>query len=161
MPNYTTTDITDLREQTAMGLMDVKKALDEADGDKPKALALLKERGATIMEKKSGRHASEGIIETYVHGGRIGVMVEVNCETDFVSRGEDFQEFAHDLALQISSMAPANVEELLEQSWIKDSKVTISQLLADVTGKLGERIVISRFSRYTLGEMAGEKPAED
>ncbi|HSI21286.1 MAG TPA: translation elongation factor Ts [Verrucomicrobiae bacterium] len=161
MPNYTTADIAELREMTSMGLMDVKKALDEADGDKKQALALLAERGASIMAKKSGRHAAEGVIEAYVHAGRIGVLVEVNCETDFVARGETFKEFAHDLALQISSMAPASVEELLGQPFVKDSKLTIAQYLADVTGKLGEKIVISRFDRYTLGELAGEKPAED
>ncbi len=161
MPNYTTADIAELREQTSMGLMDVKKALDESDGDKKKALELLAERGASIMQKKAGRHAAEGVIEGYVHGGRIGVLVEVNCETDFVARGEVFKEFAHDLSLQISSMAPADVAELLEQPFIKDSKLTISQYLADVTGKLGEKIVISRFERYMLGENAGEKPTED
>lgn len=156
--NFTTADITELREQTSMGLMDVKKALEEANGDKKKALEILAERGAHIMQKKAGRHASDGVIEAYVHGGRIGVLVEVNCETDFVARGETFKEFAHDLALQIASMAPENVDALLEQPFIKDSGLTIAQYLADVTGKLGEKIVISRFDRYVLGEMAGEKP---
>jgi elongation factor Ts len=161
MANYTTADIAELREQTGMGLMDVKKALDEADGNKPKALELLKERGAHIMNKKADRHASEGLIEAYVHSGKIGVLVEINCETDFVARSETFKEFAHDLSLQISSMAPATVEELLEQSFIKDSKLTIAGYLANVTGKLGEKVVISRFTRFTLGENAGEKPAEE
>lgn len=161
MAAYTTADITELREMTSMGLMDVKKALDESEGDKTKALALLKERGASIMAKKAGRHASEGVIEAYVHGGRIGVLVEVNCETDFVARGDDFKAFAHDLALQISSMGPETVEELLEQAFIKDTKLTIGQYLADITGKMGEKITITRFSRYLLGELAGEKPAED
>jgi elongation factor Ts len=161
MANYTTADIAELREMTSMGLMDVKKALEETNGDKKKALEILAEKGASVMEKKAGRHAAEGVIEAYVHGGRIGVLVEVNCETDFVARGELFKEFAHDLALQISSMAPATVEDLLAQPFIKDAKLTIAQYLADVTGKIGEKIVISRFSRYTLGELAGEKPAED
>lgn len=156
MANYTTSDITELRERTGMGIMDVKKALDEANGDKNKALETLKERGATIMEKKSGRTAAEGMIEAYVHGGRIGVLLEVNCETDFVARGDAFREFAHDVALQISSMAPATVEELLEQPFIKDAKLTIADLLRDVTGKIGERIVIKRFVRYVLGEGAEE-----
>jgi elongation factor Ts len=161
MPNYTTTDITDLREQTSMGLMDVKKALDEADGDKAKALELLRERGASLVAKKADRHAAQGVIEAYVHGGRIGVLVEVNCETDFVARGDAFKEFAHDLALQIASMAPVTVDELLDQDFFKDTKLTIKQYLAEVTGKLGEKIVIGRFDRYVLGELAGEKPAED
>lgn len=151
MSKYTTADIAELREQTGMGIMDVKKALEEADGKKDKALALLKERGAQIMAKKADRTAAEGLIEGYVHGGKIGVLVEVNCETDFVARGEDFKAFAKDLAMQIASMAPESVEALLEQDFIKGSG-TVAQLLAEVTGKLGERIVIKRFARFVLGE---------
>ena len=151
MPNYTTQDIQDLRGQTGMGLMDIKKALDEADGDRSKALELLKERGAKIMSKKSDRETGEGIIEAYVHAGRIGVLIEVNCETDFVARSETFQEFAHDLALQISSMCPENVEALLAQPFIKDTKLSIGQYLQDVTSRLGEKVVIQRFSRYQVG----------
>jgi elongation factor Ts len=151
MANYTTQDIAELRGQTGMGLMDVKKALDEAVGDKKKALELLKERGAEIMEKKSGRSASEGLIEAYVHANKIGVLVEINCETDFVARSETFREFAHDLALQISSMAPKDVEELMTQPFIKDSKLSIADYLRDVTGKLGEKVVVTRFTRITLG----------
>ncbi len=153
MANYTTADIAELREQTGMGLMDVKKALEEADGNKGKALELLKARGAHIMAKKADRDAGEGMIEGYVHAGKIGVLVEVNCETDFVARGDDFKNFVHDLALQISSMAPANVEELLEQDFIKGGG-TVANLLSAVTGKVGERIVIKRFVRYVLGERA-------
>lgn len=151
MATYSTTDITDLREQTGMGLMDIKNALEEAAGDRAKALELLKERGAKIMGKKSDRTVGEGLVEAYVHNGRIGVLVEVNCETDFVARSETFKEFVHDVALQISSMAPSTVEELLEQPFIKDSKLSITQYLQDVTSRLGERVVISRFERYVLG----------
>jgi elongation factor Ts len=158
---YTTADIAELRERTGMGMLDVKKALDEAEGDKSKALELLKARGAQIMAKKADRHAAEGVIETYVHNGRIGVMVEVNCETDFVARSDGFEAFAHDVALQISSMAPETVEELLEQPFIRDAKKTIAEYLAETTATLGERIVITRFVRYVLGEQAGEKPVED
>jgi elongation factor Ts len=152
MANYTTQDIADLRENTGMGLMDIKNALEEAAGDRAKALELLKRRGAKIMDKKAERSAKEGLIETYVHGGRIGVILELNCETDFVSRSENFKELAHDIALQISSMAPNDIEELLAQAWIKDLKLTIGDYLRDVTSKLGEKIVISRFQRYVLGE---------
>jgi len=154
MANYTNKDITELRETTGMGLMDIKKALDEADGNRQQAMELLKERGAKIMDKKSDRIAGEGLIEVYSHAGRIGVIVEVNCETDFVSRSETFKEFAHDLALQISSMKPVSVEELLEQAFIKDSKLTIADYLRDTTSKLGEKIVITRFNRFALGETA-------
>lgn len=151
MANYTLQDVTELREKTSMGLMDIKKALEEAKGDKKKAIEILRERGAKIMDKKSDRVAAEGVIEAYVHAGKIGVLLEINCETDFVARGEDFKTFAHDVALQISSMNPETVEELLEQPFIKDSKLTIGNYLRDVTGKLGERIVIKRFTRYVLG----------
>ncbi len=152
MANYTMQDVADLREQTGMGLMDIKKVLEESGGDRAKALELLKERGAKIMDKKSDRTAGEGLIEAYVHGGRIGVLLEVNCETDFVARSESFKEFAHDVVLQVASMKPDTVEELLEQPWIKDSKMTIADLLRDVTSKLGEKIVISRFERMVLGQ---------
>ncbi len=150
--SYTTQDIADLREMTGMGLMDIKKALDEAGGDRAKALVVLKERGAKIMDKKSDRTAGEGVIEAYVHAGRIGVLVEVNCETDFVARSEIFKEFAHDLALQISSMAPDSIEALLEQPFIKDSKLSIADYLREVTSKMGEKVVIGRFHRILLGE---------
>ena len=151
MANYTTADIAELREQTGMGLMDVKKALEEAEGNKGKALELLKARGAHIMAKKADREAAEGMVEAYVHSGKIGVLVEVNCETDFVARGDDFKQFAKDVAMQVASMMPADVEELLTQDFIKGGG-TVADLLSQVTGKLGERIVIKRFTRYQLGE---------
>lgn len=156
MANYTVQDITELREMTGMGLSDIKKALDEADGDRSKAMAALRERGAHIMAKKSDRTAGEGVIEAYVHAGRAGVIVEINCETDFVSRSESFKAFAHDVALQIASMNPATIEELLEQPFVKDSKLTIGEYLRDTTSMLGEKIIISRFTRYGLGESAAE-----
>jgi elongation factor Ts len=152
MSNYTLQDITELRDLTGMGLSDIKNALVEAEGDRSKAMALLKERGAKIMGKKADRTAGEGVIEAYVHAGRTGVILELNCETDFVARSDSFKEFAHDVALQIASMAPANVEALLEQSFVKDSKLTIGEYLRDTTGRMGEKIVISRFTRYALGE---------
>ena len=151
MANYTTADIAELREQTGMGLMDVKKALEEAEGNKGKALELLKARGAHILAKKADREAAEGMVEAYVHSGKIGVLVEVNCETDFVARGDDFKQFAKDVAMQVASMMPADVEELLTQDFIKGGG-TVADLLSQVTGKLGERIVIKRFTRYQLGE---------
>lgn len=152
MANLDVKDVAELRAQTEMSILDVKKALEEAKGDKKKALELLAKRGAEIMEKKQERTASNGLIDGYVHAGKIGVLVEVNCETDFVSRGDDFKNFVHELSLQICSMEPASVEALLEQEWIKDSKKTIQNLLTDITGKLGEKIVIKRFTRIVLGE---------
>lgn len=150
-----------LREQTGMGVMDVKRALDEANGDESKALALLKARGEAVMAKKQDRTAAQGVVETYTHGGRIGVMVEVNCETDFVARNPDFAAFAHDIALQISSMAPATVEELLEQDFIKDGSKTVGALLTEMTAKMGEKLVLSRFARWELGEDVVEAVSEE
>ena len=140
-----------LREQTGLGIMDIKKALEESGNDEAKALAILKERGEAVMAKKAEREAAAGVIEAYVHGGRIGVIVEINCETDFVARNPDFQGFARDLALQIASMNPADVNELLTQDFIKDGSKTIGGYLTEVTAKMGEKVVIARFTRYELG----------
>lgn len=104
-------DIRKLKELTGIGLTDAKVALVEADGDFDKALEALRKKGLTKAEKKADREAREGIIDSYVHGGRIGVLVEVNCETDFVARTDGFKEFAHAIALQIASMAPEYVSE--------------------------------------------------
>lgn len=141
-----------LREQTGLGIMDIKRALEESGDDETKALAILKERGEAVMAKKAERTAAQGVIEAYCHNGRIGVLVEVNCETDFVARNPDFTGFAHDLALQISSMNPLDLDELLAQEFVKDASKTIAQYLTEVTAKLGEKIVIARFVRFETGE---------
>lgn len=140
-----------IREQTGLGVMDIKRALVEAGGDEAKALDILKKQGAEVMAKKQERTASQGFIDAYSHAGRIGVLVEVNCETDFVARNPDFQAFVHNLALQISSMAPADVNELLEQEFVKEPSQKISDLLTEMTAKMGEKLVINRFVRYELG----------
>lgn len=145
-----------LRAATGMGVIDIKRALEEADGDESKALALLKERGEAVMAKKQERTAAQGVVESYTHAGRIGVMVEVNCETDFVARNPDFATFAHDVALQISSMAPTNTDELLAQDFIKDSSKTVGALLTEMTAKMGEKLVIGRFMRWELGEQSAD-----
>ena len=103
---YSADDVKRLRELTAAGMLDCKKALDEADGDFDKALAAMREKGLTKAEKRGEREAKEGLIDSYVHGGRIGVLVELNCETDFVARTDDFKNLAHDIALQVASMSP-------------------------------------------------------
>lgn len=145
-------DVMELRERTGVGMMDAKKALVEAGGDMNKAIEALKAKGAAVAAKKSDRAASEGKVETYIHAGRIGVMVEVNCETDFVARNEDFTTFTHDVAMQIASMNPASVDDLYEQPFIKDSSKTIRELRNQLVQKIGENIQIRRFIRYTLGE---------
>lgn len=142
----------ELRKETGMGVMDIKKALAETGGDKEKALAILREKGAAVMAKREDKTAEQGIIDVYAHDGRIGVLVELNCETDFVARNEEFKAFAHDLSLQISAMEPATVEELLEQDFIKDPSKKMADLLNDLTAKMGEKLVIKRFVRYVLGE---------
>ncbi len=148
----TVEQIKSLRAKTGLGVHDVKKALEEADGDEAKAIVSLKEKGLTTVAKKADRQTSQGLIETYVHGGgRIGAMVEVNCETDFVARNEEFKKFVRELALQIASMNPENVEELLKQEYFRDPSLTIEQLLNDNITKIGENIKIGRFSRFELG----------
>jgi elongation factor Ts len=142
-----------LREETGAGVMDVKRALDEAEGDEKKAREILAREGATRAQKKAAsRNAHDGLIEAYTHNGRLGVIVEVNCETDFVARTSDYKEFVHDIALHITSMAPESVEELLKQPFIKDESKTVRALLEEVSAKVGEKVEIRHFTRYALGE---------
>lgn len=145
--------IKSLRAKTGAGMHDVKDALEQSGGNEEQALAILKEKGLSTAAKKSERTTSQGLIETYVHGGgRIGAMVEVNCETDFVARNDDFKAFVHDLVLQIAAMKPETVEELLTQEFFKEPTLTIQDLLTDTIAKIGENIKINRISRFELGE---------
>jgi elongation factor Ts len=159
--------IKELREKSGAGVIDCKKALDEAGGNMDKACELLIQRGVALAEKKATRVADKGIIETYVHsGGKIGVMVEINCETDFVARTEQFKELAHDLALQIAAMSPQFVSQeditpgtdcdprtacLLLQPFIKDPTKTIQDTITETVAKVGENIKVRRFTRFELG----------
>ena len=144
-------DIKKLKELTGVGLTDAKVALVAADGDFDKALEEMRKKGLTKAEKKGDRETREGVIDSYVHSNRIGVVVEVNCETDFVARNEEFKAFAHEVAMQIASMNPGSVDELYEQPYIKDSSKTIRDLRNDLVQKIGENIQIRRFIRYELG----------
>ncbi len=141
-----------LREETGFGIMDIKRALEEANNDVAKARELLKEKSAMTVAKKSERATKQGLIKTYTHLGRIGSMVEVNCETDFVARNEDFKTFVHDLALHVASMNPNDLDELLEQPFFKDESITIRQQLDSLVGKIGENIQVRRFARFELGQ---------
>ncbi len=165
-----------LRESTSASFSDCKKALEESAGNLDKAIKALRKRGLEIAQEKKGRPAKEGRIEGYVHlGNKIGVLVEVNCETDFVARNEDFCRFTKDLTLQIAAQSPLyikkenvpkkqnlehknNLDEfykivcLLEQPFIKDPNITIKDYLASLIAKIGENIVIRRFIRYKIGE---------
>ena len=162
-------DVKKLRETTGAGFMDCKEALAKSGGDFNKAIAALKEKGLKIAEKKSTRAVKAGSICSYVHhDSRIGVLVEVACETDFVARTDDFQKLARDLALQVASTdpkylkrenAPKDLSEedikqqvLFEQAFIKDPSLTIKDYVTQVIAKTGENVVVRRFMRFQLGE---------
>ncbi|GDX73264.1 elongation factor Ts [Cyanobium sp.] len=191
--------VKELRDITGAGMMDCKKALSETKGDKDKAVEWLRQKGIASAEKKSGRTAAEGAIGSYIHtGARVGVLVEVNCETDFVARGEIFQELIRNVAMQIAACPnvdfvnvndiPADVAErekqiemgrddlagkkeemkekivagrigkrlkemaLMDQPFIKDSGMTVEEMVKQVAGKVGENIQVRRFVRFNLGE---------
>lgn len=190
--------VKELRGVTGAGVLDAKKALESTGGDFDKAVDLLREKGAARAAKRADRAANEGIIELYAHpGNRIGVILELNCETDFVARGEDFQMLAHELALQIAAAAPKYISRddvvtdeldreiavlkaqavaegkpeqivekivtgrlskfyeemcLLEQPYVKDESVKVSDMITDVIRKTGENIIVRRFARFELGE---------
>ena len=141
-----------LRGETGAGIADVRVALEEANGDLTKAKEVLKQKGLDKAGSKSERVVKAGLVETYSHGGKLGVLVELLCETDFVAKTEDFKNLAHELALQIASMKPESVTDLMAQEYVRDSSQTIEQLVKGVVGKLGENIQIGRFERIALGE---------
>ena len=199
MGNITAKLVKDLRDKTGAGMMDCKKALNETDGNVEKALEWLRKKGIASAEKKSGRVAAEGSIGSYIHtGSRVGVLLELNCETDFVARGDIFQSLLKDVSMQVAacpnveyvsidqipkdivekekqiemgrddlSGKPANIKEkivegriakrlnelvLLSQPYIKDSALTVEDLVKQAAAKIGENIKVRRFTRYTLGE---------
>ncbi len=199
--------VKELRERTGAGMMDCKKALVETDGDIEKAIDFLRETGLVKAAKKSGRVAAEGLVEAYIHGGgRIGVLVEVNCETDFVAKNEDFKTLCKDVAMQIAASNPQFVSReeipadeiahekevirqtalnegkpekivdkmvegridkyykevcLLEQPFIKDTDITVQDLINERIAKIGENISVRRFSRYQVGEGIEKKACGD
>jgi elongation factor Ts len=146
-------DVQRLRNESGAGVMDCKRALEETGGDYAKALALIKERGIQSVAKKSEREAKEGTIASYIHaGGRIGALVELASETDFVSRGEDFQKLAQEIAMQVAAMDPASVDELLAQAYIRDASKTIKDLVTTVAATTKENVHVRRIQRFALGE---------
>ena len=143
--------IKELRELTGLSIIEIKKTMDEVQGNKALALEVLKKRGASIAQKKSSRSTSEGLIEAYIHSTKkVGVLVELLCETDFVARNPMFGELAHDIAMHVAAMAPTDVEELLSQPAIKDQSTTVGQLITNAIAKLGENIKINRFERFAI-----------
>ena len=204
MSNITAKLVKDLRDKTGAGMMDCKKALNETNGNLEKAIEWLRKKGIASAEKKSGRVAAEGAIGSYIHtGSRVGVLLELNCETDFVARGEIFQSLLKDISMQVAACpnveyvsvddVPQDVVEkekliemgrddlankpeqirekivegriakrlkelvLLDQPYIKDSALTVEQLVKQTAGKIGENIKVRRFTRYTLGEGIEDK----
>ncbi len=193
-----------LREKTGAGMMDCKKALTEAEGNEEKAIDILREKGLAAAARRSGRVANQGVIDSYIHmGGKIGVLVEVNCETDFVALNEEFRQFVRNICLQVAATKPLFLKKdevmesilekerqiikaqalnegkpekvidkiiegrlekyyrencLLEQPFVKDEDQTISELLAAMIAKIGENIVIKRFTRFEIGEGLEDEP---
>ncbi len=160
--------IKELRERTSAGIMDCKRALQESKGDLDRAEEILREQGIASAAKKASRATNQGVVESYIHsGGRIGAIVEVNCETDFVARTPDFKELAHDLAMQVAAMSPLYVDDseipdgdevdpqqacILQQPFIKDPSQTVQDLVNEAISKLGENVRVRRFTRFSLGE---------
>lgn len=145
-----TNDIQRLREITGAGVMDCKKALEDAGEDFDAALKLIQERGWIKAEKKAGRATGAGILESYIHNGRVGILLELRCETDFVVHSEPFQALSKELAMQIAAMNPQSVEDLLKQPHIRDAALTVEALIKNTIAKVGENIKIERFCRYEL-----------
>ena len=160
--------IKELRDQCGAGVMDCRNALLEAEGDTEKALQILKQKGFLQAQKKAKRSVTQGMIDAYIHtDGRIGAMVEVNCETDFVARTDEFKELAHNLAMQVAAMPPQfisiddapfgdtiepEVACLLHQPYIKDLSKTVQDIITETIAKVGENIKVSRFARFELGK---------
>lgn len=145
-------EISQLRAETGAGVMDCKQALEQAGGDFAKAKEILAASADAIAKKKAERATKHGLIETYVHNGKIGVILEINCESDFVAKNPEFKELAHNLVLQIASMNPQNTDELLRQESIINPGQKIEDYLKSMILKIRENIQIKRFIRYELGE---------
>lgn len=156
-----------LRERTQAGVMDCRQALEEADGDMEKATAILRDKGLATATKRADRETNHGLVEAYIHGGRIGAMVELNCETDFVARTDVFKTLAHDIAMQIASMRPEVIQPedldrdavgspeqlaLLAQPFIKDQSKSVQDRINETIASTGEKIQVRRMMRYNLGE---------
>ena len=153
-------DVQRLRAESGAGVMDCKRALEDADGDYEKAKGLLKQRGLAAVAKKSGREAKEGVVASYIHaGGRKGALVEIASETDFVARSPEFQKLAQEIAMQVAAMSPKTVDDLLEQAYIRDSSKTIKDLVTTLAASVGENVSVRRIQRFAIGEAEGEAGA--
>jgi len=163
MPDITAKLIKELRDNTGAGIMDAKKALEESNGDLEKASKVLAEKGLASAEKRIGRATENGVIESYIHtGGRIGSLVELSCETDFVARTEEFIKCAKEIAMQVAAMNPISInkednneyedEQILElQAYIRDSSRTVGEVVKELSARVGENIVIKKINRFEIG----------
>ena len=163
MPDITAKLIKELRDNTGAGIMDAKKALEESNGDLEKASKVLAEKGLASAEKRIGRATENGVIESYIHtGGRIGSLVELSCETDFVARTEEFIKCAKEIAMQVAAMNPISInkednkqyedEQILElQAYIRDSSRTVGEVVKELSARVGENIVIKNINRFEIG----------
>ena len=151
MANLDLKAIKKLRDATSASIADCRRALEEAQGDEKKALAWLKKRASEIAAKKADRETGEGLIEAYIHGGgKVGVLVELLCETDFVAKTDEFKHLAREVAMQVAAMDPKDVATLLKQEYIRDGSQTIDQLVKERIGKFGENITVKRFVRFEI-----------
>jgi elongation factor Ts len=142
-----------LREETGISIADCRRALEENENDYDKALEWLRKHGIEKAEKKAERETMQGVIYSYIHGtGKVGAMVELLCETDFVARTDEFKKLANEIAMQVAAMNPKDVEELLKQEYIRDTSKTIGDLIKESIAKMGENTVCKRFIRMELGK---------
>ncbi|OGH37732.1 MAG: translation elongation factor Ts [Candidatus Levybacteria bacterium RIFCSPLOWO2_01_FULL_38_21] len=140
-----------LRNETSVSIVDLRKALEETNNDYKKALAWIKKHGIKKAEKKRDRKTAQGIIESYIHqNGKVGAIVELLCETDFVARTSEFKNLAHEIAMQIAAMKPRDVNSLLKQEYIRDPSLTIQDFIKQAISRLGENIVLKRFERFEI-----------
>lgn len=143
-------EIKQLREETGLSIGECQKALKEAAGNLEMAKEILKKRGQDFAKKRIGKETGQGLVESYIHPGKkVGAMVELRCESDFVARSQDFQKLAHELCLQIVAISPEE-GPLLEQSWIRDESKTIKELIDEYVSKFGENIILKRFVRFEI-----------
>lgn len=140
-----------LRKKTGIAILECRNALVEADGDLKLAEDILKRKGVEIADKKATRVSKQGVVDSYIHAGsKIGALVEISCETDFVARNTEFCKFVHDIAMQVVATDPKDIPELLKQPFIKNEDIDIKTLLCDLIAKIGENIEIKRFERYEI-----------
>lgn len=152
MTNITAIDVKKLRQATGAGMMDCKKALEAAQGDVGQAQEILRQKSLIKADKKADRETKEGYIASYVHtNNKTATLVEILCETDFVARNENLQKMGKNVAMQVVAMNPADVTELLAQDYIRDTKITVEELVKQTSGLLGEKLMINRFVRYEIG----------